>query len=172
MWDIDLLGCRVGVIQHEACREEAPHNYQIPIKTYYLFKLQPCTSSCWLLIVSMILLGVPICFIVSLSVFYVPVLIFFISIFEIIVLSPVLLIQFLEPFTPHKMFSSITLFPMMLIPVQEIFVIFVILKAISDSFLLFINRISHFASATCLPIFPVFIGLLIFKVASRWVSKY
>ena len=126
----------MGVVQHETCREEAPHKDQIPIKSSYLLELNPCTCGSRLRVISMILFGVPILLVIALSVLNVLIIVFLIGFLVEIIVCPIFLIHLLEPLSAHKMFASTALLPVMLEPVKEILIVLVVLQAVTDPLLL------------------------------------
>lgn len=162
----------MGVVQHETCREEAPHNGQIPIKAHYLLELDPRTSCGRLLVVSIIFFGIPVLLAIALSIFDVLALALLVSTLIEVVFSPILLVQFLEPLSTHQMLSSTALLSVMFISAQEILVVFVVLQAVSDPLLLIPQRIPHLAAtASRFPVLPVLIGLLVVEISPRRISK-
>ena len=162
----------MGVVQHETCREEAPHNGQIPIKAHYLLELNPRTSRGRLLVVSIIFFGIPVLLAIALSIFDVLALALLIGTLIEVVFSPILLVQFLEPLSTHQMLSCTALLSVMFISAQEILVVFVVLQAVSDPLLLLLQGIPHLtAAASRFPIFPEFIGLLVVEISPRRISK-
>lgn len=174
MWDIGLLGGRLCVIENEACREEAPQNGQVWIKSHYLLQLDPSTSWGWLLIVSMILFRVPIFFIIAFPIFDVFVFILFFSTLLVeVVLSAILLIELFESFAPEQLLSSLALLPMMFISVDKVLVIGVVFESFFDSFLLLSELIFHPAPLwpSIFSVLPIVIRILVLKVSSGGLSE-
>ena len=163
----------MGVVQHETCREEAPHNGQIPIKAHYLLELDPRASRGRLLVVSVVFFGIPVLLAIALSVFDVLALSFFVSTLVEVVFRPILLIQLLEPFPAHQMLSGPALLPVVLVPSQEILVVLVVLQAVADPLLLLLQGVPHLPAATAsrLPVLPVLVGLLVVEISPRRISK-
>ena len=163
----------MGVVQHETCREEAPHNGQIPIKAHYLLELDPRTSRGRLLVVSIVFFCIPVLLAIALSVFDVLALAFFVSTLVEVVFRPILLIQLLEPLPAHQMLSGPALLPVVLVPAQEILVVLVVLQAVADPLLLLLQGVPHLSAATAsrLPVLPVLIGVLVVEISPRGISE-
>ena len=162
----------MGIVQHETCREEAPHNSQIPIKAHYLLELDPRASRGRLLVVSVVFFGIPVLLAIALSVFNVFALAFFVSTLVEVVFRPILLIQLLEPFPAHQMLSGPALLPVVLVPAQEILVVLVVLQAVADPLLLLLQGVPHLpATASRFPVLPVLVGLLVVEISPRGISK-
>ena len=162
----------MGIVQHETCREEAPHNSQIPIKAHYLLELDPRASRGRLLVVSVVFFGIPVLLAIALSVFNVFALAFFVSTLVEVVFRPILLIQLLEPFPAHQMLSGPALLPVVLVPAQEILVVLVVLQAVADPLLLLLQGVPHLpATASRFPVLPVLVGLLVVEISPRRISK-
>lgn len=156
----------MGVVQHETCREEAPHNDQIPIKAHYLLELDPRTSRGWLLVVSIIFFGIPVLLAIALSIFDVLALALLVSTLIEVVFSPILLVQVLEALPAHQMLSGTALLSVMFVPAQEILVVFVVLQAVADPLLLLLQWIPHLAAtASRFPVLPVLVGLLVVEIS-------
>ena len=162
----------MGVVQHETCREEAPHNAKIPIKAHYLLELDPRTSRGRLLVVSIIFFGIPVLLTISLSIFDVLPLALLVSTLIEIVFSPILLVEVLEPLPAHQMLSGSALLPVMFVPAQEILVVLVVLQAVADPLLLLPQGVPHPApAASRFPVLPVLVGLLVVEISPRGISK-
>jgi hypothetical protein len=123
-----------------------------------------------------ILLGVPILFIVPFPIPDVLIAILLLSPFFVeVVLCPILLIQFLEALTAEHMLPCLALLSVMIVPLQEVFVISVVFKSLPHPFLLITVMFLHSSitwATTVLPVFPVLIGFLILEISSRRISEY
>jgi hypothetical protein len=81
----------------------------------------------------------------------------------VIVLCPVLLIEFLEALTPVEMLPRLTLVPVVVIPVDEILIILGGPQLFLDPLLLLIEMVLNRA----LPLLPVRVGFLVLEFSTR-----
>ena len=121
----------------------------------YFFKSEPCSSAQWLLIILRVGFCVPISLIKSLTVKYVVFILFMVRIIPseiMIIIWPVLLVQFSKPFLSEKCRPRIVSFFMAFILFQEIFIVFVLPESFLHFLLTLIARLSFSLFTFLLPV--------------------
>ena len=176
LWiDPNCFALVVSIQYYKKRAKAQPKHYWVFIELIYFFESEPCSSAQWLLIILWVCFCVPISLIKSLTVKYVVFILFMVWVISceiMIIIWPVLLVQFSKPFLSEKCRSRIVSFFMAFILFQEIFVVFILPESFLHFLLTLIARLP-FSLFTFL--LPVIILVLVAKgltCFSTWTENY